>query len=387
MQQQAAMQPSVAIDPYAQYLQENAAALQGPYLPQDQYAAPTREEYQKYFIEGQAPSKAVLVNPPVQRTAMPATQQVQQAQPGAIPMPAEAPQEAMAAPQPRQQGPMTIGQRIAALPYEGDRIEATYKLVEQTRQKVFNEEYQKIVRAYANPNDIASAVKNLKEQIDVNLPMPKRVEESPQYKAAEKNWDGGLRDRQKRLVSAYNVVKESQKLMDVDPEKATIFMRQAMIKPLQSIISSEALQVSDLLVQFQDLLNTPSFAQLTGKKITNPSILFNKYLSLEDRDKGTFRENLVKAMVEANPGRALENAVLTVNSYLDGYNKDINDQVIFPTSPTIARQLGAVQFQPLENRQVKNDLPETYSGQPVQSAPQAVPFGAPPPGAVRIKQR
>jgi hypothetical protein len=387
MQQQTAMQPPVAVDPYSQYLQENAAALQGPYLPQDQYAAPTREEYQKYFIEGQAPSKAVLVNPPVQRTAMPATQQVQQVQPGAIPMPAEAPQEAMAAPQPRQQGPMTIGQRIAALPYEGDRIDATYKLVEQYRQKVFNDGYQKIASTYSNPNDIASAVKNLKEQIDVNLPMPKRVEESPQYKAAEKNWDGGLRNRQRQLIAAYNAVKESQNLMDVDSEKATLFMRQAMIKPLQSIISSEATQVSDLLVQFQDLLNLPAFAQLSGKSITNPTALFNKYLSLEEKDRGTFVENLRKAIIDANPGRALENAIYTVNSYVDGYNKDINDQVIFPTSPTIARQLGAVQFQPLENRQVKNDLPETYSGQPTQAAPQAVPFGAPPPGAVRIKQR
>jgi hypothetical protein len=352
-------QPSIpGLDPYAQYLQENAAALQGPYLPQDQYAAPTREEYQKYFVEGQAPPKAVAVPPAVAEmaAAMP-----RQTQPGAMPAPAGMPQE-MAAQQPGQQRPMTIKEQIAALPYEADRLEATRKVIEQARNTEFDRGMKYIADTYGDigaPN-AKNAREVLEKTIDIKLPMPKPVEESAQYKAAEKNWDGGLRDRQKRLVSAYNVVKESQKLMDTNPELALRFMRSSMAKPLQSIISSDAIQVSEMLIQYEDLLSAPVFAQLTGKQPTNPAILFNKYLSLDEKEQGTFKEKLIKAMVEANPERALQTAIYTVNSYVDGYNKDIDDQVVSPTSPTIAKRLGAVQFQPLKERQPANELPATY---------------------------
>jgi hypothetical protein len=355
---EAIMQQQAQVDPYAQYLQENAAALQGPYLPQNQYAAPTREEYQKYFVEGQAPPKAIAVSPAVAEmaTAMP-----RRTQPSAMPAPAGMPQE-MAAQRPGQQRPMTIREQIAALPYEADRLEATRKVIEQARDAEFDKGMRYIADTYGDigaPN-AKNAREVLEKTIDIKLPMPKSVEESAQYKAAEKNWDGGLRDRQKRLVSAYNVVKESQKLMDTNPELALRFMRSSMAKPLQSIISSDAIQVSEMLIQYEDLLNAPVFAQLTGKQPTNPAILFNKYLSLDEKEQGTFKEKLIKAMVEANPERALQTAIYTVNSYVDGYNKDIDDQVVSPTSPTIAKRLGAVQFQPLKERQPANELPTTY---------------------------
>ena len=57
---------------YAQYLRQNAPALQGPFLPQDQREALSREEYQKYVIEGQAPVKAQLSRPAEAVSAPPA---------------------------------------------------------------------------------------------------------------------------------------------------------------------------------------------------------------------------------------------------------------------------------------------------------------------------
>jgi hypothetical protein len=348
--------PKATLDPYTEYLRQNETLLMGP---QGQYAAPTREEYQKYFVEGQAPPKAVAVPPAVAEmaAAMP-----MQPQPRSIPTLSEVPQEAIAAQQPKQPRGMTIRDQIAALPYEADRLEATRKVVEQARAAEFDRGMRYIADTYGDiglPN-AKNAREVLEKTIDIKLPMPKPVEESAQYKAAEKNWDGGLRDRQKRLVSAYNVVQKSQALMDKDPNEALLFMRAAMAKPLQSIISSDAIQVSEMLIQYQDLLNAPAFAQLTGKQPTNPAILFNKYLSLDEKEQGTFFNRLVSAMVEANPQRALKNAIYTVNSYVDGYNKDIDDQVVLPTSPAIAKRLGAVQFKPLENRQSQNELPDTY---------------------------
>jgi hypothetical protein len=348
--------PKATLDPYTEYLRQNETLLMGP---QGQYAAPTREEYQKHFVEGQAPPRAVAVPPAVAEmaAAMP-----MQPQPRNIPTLSEVPQEAIAAQQPGQQRGMTIRDQIAALPYEADRLEATRKVIDQARTKTFNDGLKYIADTYGDIGLPAAvnARQTLEKSIDVNLPLPKPVEESAQYKAAEKNWDGGLRDRQKRLVSAYNVVQKSQALMDKDPNEALLFMRAAMAKPLQSIISSDAIQVSEMLIQYQDLLNAPAFAQLTGKQPTNPAILFNKYLSLDEKEQGAFFNRLVSAMVEANPQRALKNAIYTVNSYVDGYNKDIGDQVVFPTSPAIAKRFGAVQFKPLENRQSQNELPDTY---------------------------
>jgi hypothetical protein len=354
-QQPAAPEP----DSYDQYINQNETLLMGP---QGQYAAPTREEYQKYFVEGQAPPKAVAVPPAVAEmaAAMP-----MQPQPRSIPTLSEVPQEAIAAQQPRQPRGMTIRDQIAALPYEADRLEATRKVVEQARAAEFDRGMKYIADTYGDiglPN-AKNAREVLEKTIDIKLPMPKPVEESAQYKAAEKNWDGGLRDRQKRLVSAYNVVQKSQALMDKDPNEALLFMRAAMAKPLQSIISSDAIQVSEMLIQYQDLLNAPAFAQLTGKQPTNPAILFNKYLSLDEKEQGTFFNRLFSAMVEANPQRALKNAIYTVNSYVDGYNKDIDDQVVSPTSPAIAKRLGAVVMPPLAQREAPADVAVVRPGQ------------------------
>lgn len=354
--------PKATLDPYTEYLRQNETLLMGP---QGQYAAPTREEYQKYFVEQRLPAKAVLSQPAAAGMEMPSARQ---AQPGAIPTLAEVPQEAMPAQQLGQQRPMTVRDRIAALPYEADRLDATRKVIEQARIKTYNDGLRHIADTYGDIGlpSAENARKALEKSIDVNLPLPKPIEETAQYKSAEKNWDGGLRDRQKRLVAAYGVVKEAQNLMDTDPNKALRFMRSSMAKPLQSIISSDAIQVSEMLIQYEDLLNSPAFAQLTGKQPTNPAILYNKFLSMDDKEKKSFGEKLVSAMVEANPQRALETAITTVNSYVGGYNNDINDQVIAPTSPSIAKQLGATFLQPLQNRPPKSDVQVVRLGQAAQ---------------------
>lgn len=362
-------QPAIpGLDPrsqYIQYLQENAEALKNPkYLP------PTEEQWQQYFMRGEAPER-VVANAPKDIPVAPAAAEVAATMP-AQPQAAQAamssampgPDLQAASQQAGQRRPMTVREQIAALPYEADRLEATRNIINQERTKRFNDGLKYIESIYEIGSDQAgNARKALEKSIDVNLPLPKLVEETAQYKAAEKNWDGGLRDRQKRLVSAYNVVKESQKLMDTNPELALRFMRSSMAKPLQSIISSDAIQVSEMLIQYEDLLNAPVFAQLTGKQPTNPAILFNKYLSLDDKEQSSFKEKLIKAMVEANPERALQTAIYTVNSYVDGYNNDINDQVVSPTSPSVAKRLGAVQFQPLKDRQPKSEVQVVRPGQ------------------------
>lgn len=355
-------QPSIPglEDPYAQYLQENREVLKSP-----EYAAPTREEYQKYFVEGQAPAKAVLSQPASAGMEMPVAQQ---AQPSAIPALAEVPEEAIPAQQPSQQRPMTIRDRIAALPYEADRLDATRRVIDQARTKAFNDGLRRIAQTYGDlglPN-AENARKALEKSIDVNLPLPKPIEETAQYKSAEKNWDGGLREARKRI--SYNIAQaqKAQELMDIDPRAALIHMRSNLIKPLNSILSNDAIQLSEMIVRYPDLLSGAEMSQLGGKKLLNPTTIATKFLSLDEKVQEDIVKKFTSAFAEANPQRFLETAINGINGYVSSFNRDINDQVIAPTSPNIAKQLGATFLEPLQHRQPKSDVQVVRPGQAAQ---------------------
>lgn len=401
MAQQAALQPSAQSqpgipgieDPYLQYLEQNKAALQGPYLPQDQYAAPTREEFNKYFIGNQAPPKAVLagqeapsampVAPAMDMPVVAGTMSgVEQQNPMQV-------STEMPAQQPSQQRPMTVKDRIAALPYEADRLQETRKVIDQARSKAWNDGLRYIAETY---RDIGSpsaenARKALEKSIDVNLPLPKPIEETPQYKSAEKNWEGGLREARKRISFNLAQARKAQELMDTDPKAALIHMRANLIKPLNSILSNDAIQLSEMIVRYPDLMSGAELAQLGGKGLLNPTTIANKFLSLDEKVQQNIVEKFTSALAEANPQRFLETAINGINGYVSSYNQDLVDQVVVPTSPSVAKQIGATPLEPLQNRMPKNALPQTYPGEMIQGGAQALPFGAPPAGAVRLKKR
>jgi hypothetical protein len=68
-------------------------------------------------------------------------------------------------------------------------------------------------------------------------------------------------------------------------------------------------------------------------------------------------------LVEANPQRFLETAINGINGYVGSFNKDLTDQVVAPTSPKIAKQLGATFLEPLQNRQPKSEVQVVRPGQ------------------------
>jgi len=352
-------QPSIpGLDPYAQYLQENAAALMGPYLPHDQYAAPTREDYQKYYVEGQAPPKVVAVPPAVAEMA---ASMPRQAQPGAMPAPAGMPQEMAAQQQFGQQRPMTIRDQIAALPYEADRLDATRKVIQQTRLKTYNDAVRHVSETYGIETPQGqNALKIIKDSIDENLPLPKPIDETPQYKEAQKNWTD-LRKVGERISLVNGAVAKSKELMAVDEQAALRHMKTNLIKPLNSILSNDAIQLSEMLIRYSDLLNASETAALAGKSAFNPTIWFNKYSTAESSgEKKQMLEDLVDRVAKANPKRFLETAINGVNGYIDSYNGQLQQQVVNPTSPAIAKQMGAVMFEPIQHMQQTEALPSSY---------------------------
>jgi hypothetical protein len=354
-------QPAISgLDSYDQYINQNETLLMGP---QGQYAAPTREEYQKYFVEGQAPPKVIPVTPAVAEmaAAMPAQPQTAQAAMSSA-MPGV---DLQAAPQQAgQQRPMTVRQQIAALPYEADRLEATRKLINEARTNEFNKGLKYIESIYdAGSSQAENARKALEKSIDVNLPLPKPIEESAQYKGAEKNWEGGLRESRRRISFNIAQAQRAQELMEIDPNLALIHMRQNLIKPLNSILSNDAIQLSEMIIRYPDLLSGAELSQLGGKKLLNPTTIANKFLSLDENVQKNIVEKFTSALIDANPQRFLETAINGINGYVKSFNSDLTDQVVAPTSPNIAKQLGATFLQPLESRQPKSEVQVVRPGQ------------------------
>lgn len=227
----------------------------------------------------------------------------------------------------------------------------------------------------------------------------KPFKETQQFKDADKNWTE-LKDVNKRITLVTSAVNKAQDLLKTDERAALRHMRTNLIKPLNSILSNDAIQLSEMLIRYNDLLNAPETSQLSGKSIFNPTTWFNKYSDADDKVKENMLDELGLRVFNANPKRFLETAINGVNGYMDGYNTMLKQQVIDTTSPGVARSMGAVLMEPIKQAEDKNQPPAVFpqqsipfQSQPVQGgasqmpAPQATPFGAPPPGAVRIKQR
>lgn len=258
------------------------------------------------------------------------------------------------------------------------------------------------LRTFGMPSGEAERTMKMEEESLKPLSeMAKPFEETIQYKTADKNWNE-LKDVGKRINLVTSAVNKAEELFATDEQAALRHMRTNLIKPLNSILSNDAIQLSEMLIRYNDLLNAPETAQLANKSIFNPTTWFNKYNDAPEARKGELLNELTDKVFSANPRRFLDTAINGVNGYMDGYNSMLKQQVIDTTSPGVARRMGAVLMEPLKQKVDQNQPPAVFpqqsipfQGQPVQAgseqmpaqAPSSFPFGAPPPGAVRIKQR
>lgn len=258
---------------------------------------------------------------------------------------------------------------------------------------------------YGQPVNVAEQrLKQVDQDLEQYKDIAKPFEETQQYKDADKNWTE-LKDVGKRITLVTSAVNKAEELLATDEREALRHMRTNLIKPLNSILSNDAIQLSEMLIRYNDLLNAPETSQLSGKSIFNPTTWFNKYSDADEKVKENMLDELGLRVFNANPKRFLQTAINGVNGYMDGYNTMLKQQVIDTTSPGVARRMGAVLMEPIKQKVDQNQPPAVFpqqsipfQGQPVQGgsdqmpaqqpAPvQQSPFGAPPPGAVRIKQR
>lgn len=274
--------------------------------------------------------------------------------------------------------------------------------------------------------EIKMAEDSFKERYSEDL---KNYKQTKGYDSAKENW-GEIQKRGSVITTVKEQLLQGQDLlMKGDREAALGLFKQSVMKGINSIISPDAVQIGELLIRYPELLSAGEINQLNktgffGSVTPYFTKIVNKDPILEE-DKTRLavalgnipvkeRENFVTKLLskaEADPERFYNIATYSLNGASKAYNNDVQSRIISPTSPGIAKELGAFTIGPIKNiRQLAEDreainkqadestMPfgsTTFRQQPVQAgttqmpaqAPAASPFGAPPAGAVRIKNR
>jgi hypothetical protein len=218
--------------------------------------------------------------------------------------------------------------------------------------------------------------KHINERFGQSL---KDFQETEQFKVAKEN-ASKLQDVNERINLVTSSVEQAKRLIDENKIDAALrHMRTTVIKPLNSILSNDAIQLSEMLIRYRDLLTAPEAAQLGGKSAFNPTVWINQYVSQSDPNK---QEELVQSAKQwildvfergfsANPKRFLQTAVDGVNGYMEGHNKMVEERVINTSSPGEAERLGIKKFNRIQLEQPLPQFPTVFP-------PTNIPFGAQP---------
>jgi len=236
------------------------------------------------------------------------------------------------------------------------------------------------------------------------------VEKTEMYGTAKQNWSN-LTNLNKRVNGMVAEINKSRELLDKgDRDAALQNLKTFAVKQINSVPSDDAVSNMEVLFKYSPLMGAPETAMFGGKKITNPSVWFNKYLQAKTQQekqgvqKGLFET--ISQIIDADPEAFLETAINGSNGHIDSYNKQLREQVINTTSPGVARRMGAVpmeyipemkrmeQSRPVNPLATQNPFGQSVSGGASATVPvvgqsqQASPLNAPLKGSTifRIKQ-
>lgn len=294
-------------DPYLQYLEQNKAELTGPYLPQNESVPLTRQEYQKYDTEGQAPPKAIPVSGAVAEMAAATPKQVTARK-------QQAPEE--------PQRPRTIREQIAMMPFAGDRYEATRKVMEGAKLAKLNElnsvADQMMQQGYPFA-DVKSFLEIKKAQVDANFVVPKPIEETEDFQVAKEALVKGKHAERLFLFAETKQQLEAAKQMKSRDEKVA-FLETNLPKLIQSLAAGpDAIQpaeASRIMPELNSVWQNPSQVfELIGRKgiydafakqpdvfIEKLSKLYNATIPAVNERTAFYHENLGSAFKKLGVG-------------------------------------------------------------------------------------
>ena len=287
-------------DPYAQYLQENREVLKNP-----EYAAPTREEYKQYFTEDQAPPKAIPVSGAVAEMAATTPRQAAARQ-------QQAPEE--------PQRPRTIREQIAMMPFEGDRYEATRKVLEGAKRAKINEAYAYADSVYGGVATVEGArfIDNTLKQIESNYVVPKPIEETESFKSAKDAIVSGKHADRLFMLGEMKGLLETAKTIKDKSEKVS-FLELNLPKLAQSIAAgADAIQPAEaarIMPELNSVWQSPAQAvELLGRKglgafskqpdvfIEKLGKIYNSTIPVVNERSASYHDNLGSAFKKLGVG-------------------------------------------------------------------------------------
>lgn len=226
----------------------------------------------------------------------------------------------------------------------------------------------------------------------------KPIEETSMWKAANENFRA--MDRLNQRVSGISSLIGTAKSLfeEGKADMALEHMKTNVAKALNSLQSDDAIQMSEVLFRYRDLLSVPELNEMGGRSALDPMPYFNAYVKAKSANDqagmAKSQQNLdqiLEKMFTSNPKRFLQTAVNGANSYLNSYNDQLDNKVINVTSPRVAREMGAVKFNPITQLQEEPPppIPATFPSFPLPAPGAVPPAGTVPPasGAMQPIQR
>lgn len=291
-----------------------------------------------------------------------------------------------------------INEAVKELPQDALKYPALLHDIERERA-LAEADYMRrsaTLRMFGRPSgEVQRELKNVDEAIKERFGVAlKDFQETEQFKVAKEN-ASKLQDVNQRINLVASAVETGKDLLDKGDKVAALqHMRANVIKPLNSILSNDAIQLSEMLIRYRDLINAPEAAQLAGKSAFNPTVWLNQYMSQKDENKKNEMVQDMKGIIEdvaekafqANPERFLRTAVDGVNSYMTGHNRMVEERVINTSSPSVAEKLGVRLFKPIQLAPIEPQMPQVFPGasipfgsQPVQGGSTQMPATGPAP--------
>jgi len=253
---------------YLQYLKDNEHLLQYA-----DYATPTQDQYKRYFIEGEAPEKAVA-NVPRAIAVTPAVAEMVAATPRQPVQQAQAVQQRQIPQRANQpQAPRTIGEMIAAMPFQGDRYTAEREIIKKAKLDEINRLNAYVEQYFPGGRSSVEGERFLKatmEQINANYEVPKPIEETEKFKAAKDALVSGKHADRLFMLGEMKGLLETAKTLKNKRERVS-FLEVNLPKLAQSIAAgADAIQPAEaarIMPELNSVWQDPANAlELLGKR-------------------------------------------------------------------------------------------------------------------------
>jgi hypothetical protein len=196
----------------------------------------------------------------------------------------------------------------------------------------------------------ADHLKNAKDEIDAKYKDAiKSFEQTEEAKQAIARKD----KLSEKVIKQQNLIEQVNKMQEYmangEIEKARQFGASQVAQTMNSLISDNAIQLSEMLIKFPSLLTQDMKSELAGKGIFAPASIIRglwnapeseSYLKKAgDYYQGSKKKamEIIKAYTSANPTAFIQTAIDAANANGSALNKYMNENVVKPTSPDFAK--------------------------------------------------